>query len=133
MKEGPVNENLGQVTIAPNVLVTIVQKRANAVPGVAQLCENTPGVKRFLGLPTAGRGVAVDVEGDQVFVDVYLVAKRDVDLLQMGRQLQREVTRDIEHIVGMDVRGVNVYIEDIETELSNDKGREKGPKGQSAK
>ena len=127
------NENLGQVTIAPNVLVTIVQKRANAVPGVAQLCENTPGVKRFLGLPTAGRGVAVDVEGDQVFVDVYLVAKRDVDLLQMGRQLQREVTRDIEHIVGMDVRGVNVYIEDIETELSNDKSREKGPKGQSAK
>jgi len=133
MRENPVNENLGKVTIAPDVLVTIVQKRANAVPGVAQLCENTPGVKRFLGLPTAGRGVAVDVEGDQVFVEVYLVAKRDVDLLQMGRQLQREVTRDIEHIVGMDVREVNVYIEDIETELSKDKGREKGQKGQSAR
>jgi uncharacterized alkaline shock family protein YloU len=133
MRENPVNENLGKVTIAPNVLVTIVQKRANAVPGVAQLCENTPGVKRFLGLPTAGRGVAVDVEGDQVLVEVYLVAKRDVDLLQMGRQLQREVTRDIEHIVGMDVREVNVYIEDIETELSKDKGREKGQKGQSAR
>jgi uncharacterized alkaline shock family protein YloU len=125
MREECVEENLGKVTIAPNVLVTIAQKTAGSVPGVAWLCDNVPGVKRLLGLHTVGQGVGVNVVNDQVAVDVYLVAKRGVDLLQMGRQLQRQVTRDIQHIVGMDVREVNVHIEDIETELSQDRSRKK--------
>jgi uncharacterized alkaline shock family protein YloU len=53
-------------------------------------------------------------------VDVYLVAKRDIDLLQMGRLLQREITRSIQDIVGKSVREVNIHIEDIATELSQD-------------
>jgi uncharacterized alkaline shock family protein YloU len=121
-----VQEQLGKVTIAPNVLVTIVQERANSVPGVAQLCVNVPGVKRLLGLPTAGRGVGANIEDGQVVVDVYLVAKRDVDLLRMGRQLQQEITRDMEDIVGMQVREVNVHIEDVETELARPSAEKKG-------
>jgi uncharacterized alkaline shock family protein YloU len=114
-----VDEPLGKVTIAPNVLVTIVQKTANSVPGVAQLSANVPGVKRLLGLHTVGRGVEVDVVDEHVVVDVYLVAKRNVDLLQMGRRLQREITRAIQDIVGMAVREVNVHIEDVATELQS--------------
>jgi uncharacterized alkaline shock family protein YloU len=117
-----VSDNLGQVTIAPNVLVKIIQKTASSVPGVAQLCDNLPGVKRLLGLHTVGRGVEVNVIDDQVTADVYLVATRNVDLLQMGRQLQREVTRAIQDIVGMDVHEVNVHIEDVATELLQHKG-----------
>lgn len=114
------DENLGKVTIAPNVLVTIVQKTASSVPGVAHLSDSVPGVKRLLGLHTVGRGVEVDVLEDQVTVEVYLVAKRNVDLLQMGREVQREVTRAIEQIVGMQVSAVNVHIEDIAAEPSGE-------------
>ena len=106
-------ENLGKVTIAANVLVTIVQKTAGSVPGVARLVDRVPGVKRLLGLHTVGQGVEVHVVDDQVSVDVYLVARRGVELLLLGRQIQREVSRAILHIVGMDVREVNVHIEDI--------------------
>jgi uncharacterized alkaline shock family protein YloU len=118
MREGPVNDQLGKVTIAPNVLVTIVQKTADSTPGVARLSNRVPSVKRFLGLHTVGQGVEVNVAEDRVSVDIYLVAKRNVDLLQMGRQLQHQVTRAIEDIVGMGVREVNVHIDDIATELS---------------
>ena len=111
-------ENLGKVTIAPNVLVTIVQKTAGATRGVDRLSDNVPGVKRFLGLETADRGVQVGVADNKVSVDVYLVARRGVDLLQMGRDLQLEVTRAIEDIVGMSVREVNVHVEDVATELA---------------
>jgi uncharacterized alkaline shock family protein YloU len=113
-----VEENLGKVSIAPNVLVTIVQKTAGAMPGVDRLSDNVPGVKRFLGLETAARGVQVGVVESNVSVDVYLVARRGIDLLQMGRQLQSEITRAIEDIVGMSVREVNVHIEDVATELA---------------
>jgi uncharacterized alkaline shock family protein YloU len=112
-----VDESLGKVTIAPNVLVTIVQKTARSVPGVDQLYDSVPGVKRLLGLHTVGQGVEVKVIDDQVTIDAYLIAKRDVDLLQMGRQLQSDIARAIRDIVGMDVRAVNVHIEDVATEL----------------
>ena len=120
------DENLGTVTIAPNVLVTIVQETANSVPGVARLMDHAPTVKRLLGLHTVARGVEVNVVDDRVGVDVHLMAKRNVDLLQMGRQLQHEVTRAVQDIVGMEVREVNVHIEDIETELSPSAGKQKG-------
>lgn len=109
---------LDKVTIAPNVLVTIVLKTAASVPGVSRLCERVPGVKQWLGLHTVGPGVEVDVRDGEVSIEVYLIAKRDVDLLQMGRQIQRQVTRAIQDIVGMPVRAVNVHIEDVATELA---------------
>jgi uncharacterized alkaline shock family protein YloU len=120
-----VDENLGKVTIAPNVLVTIVQKTTAAEPGVAQLYDSIPGVKRLLGFHTVGRGVEVSVTDNMVTVDVYLIARRAVDLLQMGRSLQNQITSAIQDIVGMEVREVNIHIEDIATELSPDAGKQK--------
>jgi uncharacterized alkaline shock family protein YloU len=120
-----VDEKLGKVTIAPNVLVTIVQKTALSVSGVARLSENVPGVQRLLGLHTTAEGVQVSIAENQVSVDVYLVARRGFELLEMGRKLQRDVTRAIEDIVGMRVREVNVHIEDIATELAPDAEVEK--------
>ena len=125
MSEKSVDENLGKVTIAPNVLVTIVQKTTLAEPGVAQLWENVPGVKRWLGLHTVGRGVEVAVAGNQVAVDVYLMARRGVDLLRLGRTLQSRITRAIQDIVGMDVHEVNIHIEDIATELTQSPDEQK--------
>ena len=123
------DKNIGKVTIAPNVLVTIVQKTANSVPGVAHLYPGVPGVKRLLGLQTVGQGVEVSVEEDQVAVHVYLVAKRNVDLLQTGRTLQQQVTRAIEDIVGMQVKSVHVHIEDVATELAQVTDKQKGKAG----
>jgi uncharacterized alkaline shock family protein YloU len=113
------SEYLGRVTIAPNVLVTIVQKTAVSIPGVAELHDGPPAVKRLLGLHSVGVGVEVSVPDDVVIVDVHLIARRGVDLLQMGYQLQQEVTRAIEDIVGMEVQEVNVHVEDVATELKS--------------
>jgi uncharacterized alkaline shock family protein YloU len=116
LMEGSVEESQGRVTIAPNVLVTIVQKTAAAAPGVAHLHESVPNVKRLLGFHTVGRGVEVRIVDDQVSVDVYLVARRGVDLLQMGRGLQHEITRAMQDILGKPVREVNVHVEDVAME-----------------
>jgi uncharacterized alkaline shock family protein YloU len=112
-----VDKDLGKVTIAPNVLVTIAQRTAEAVPGVDRLVDNAPGVKRFFGARGVGQGIDVRVVDNRVLVDVYLVARRSVDLLQMGRQIQHDVTRAIRDIVGREVGEVNVHVEDVATEL----------------
>ena len=123
------DQNLGKVTIAPNVLVTIVQKTSMSESGVVQLCDNVPGVKRLLGMHTASQGVAVSVADNRVAVNVYLIARRGVDLLQMGRNLQGEITRAMQDIVGMEVREVNIHIDDIATELSAGVDTEKAGRG----
>jgi uncharacterized alkaline shock family protein YloU len=120
-----VDEKLGMVTIAPNVLVTIVQKATMSEPGVAELSDQVPKVKRLLGLHTVGRGVEVEVADNWVTVDVYLIARRGVDLLRMGRNLQAQIARAIRDIVGMDVCEVNIHIEDVATELAQDSGKKK--------
>jgi uncharacterized alkaline shock family protein YloU len=62
---------------------------------------------------------------ERVTADVYLIARRGVDLLQMGRSLQGQIVEAIQKMVGMDVDEINIHIEDIATELSQNKGKEK--------
>ncbi len=123
------DQNLGKVTIAPDVLVTIVQKTSLSEPGVAQLCEHVPGVKRLLGMQTASRGVSISVADNLVTVNVHLTARRGVDLLQMGRNLQAQIARALRDIVGMEASDINIHIDDIATELAADEQDKKAKAG----
>jgi uncharacterized alkaline shock family protein YloU len=99
---------MGKITIAPEVLETIARLTALAVPGVVRL-STPPGVQRLLGQD----GVKIEVIQDRVRADVYIVTRQDVNMLNIGRQIQNEVTRAIHDIVGMGVESINVHIEDV--------------------
>ncbi|MBN1640083.1 MAG: Asp23/Gls24 family envelope stress response protein [Anaerolineae bacterium] len=104
----------GTVTIAPEVLVTIAQLTALDVDGVREMSAGwTRGVNRFFGNEHVGDGVQIKIEGDQVLVDLYVIVEHDVNMLHLGKRIQEQVTRAIEDIVGMNVRAVNVHIEDV--------------------
>jgi uncharacterized alkaline shock family protein YloU len=104
----------GTVTIAPEVLVTIVRLATRDVPGVhAMSADWTRDVNRFLGNPRVGDGVLTRVQGERVGVDLYIVVEPDVSMLELGRLIQAEVTRSIEDMLGMEVQEVNVHIEDV--------------------
>lgn len=108
-------QQLGRIIVAPEVLVTIARLTALATPGVARMGGNWAGeVSRLLGHKVGDGGVVISVEDEEVSADLYIVAQQDVDLLAMGRQLQANVTRAIQEIVGLSVRGVNIHIQDVE-------------------
>ena len=120
--EAVVEESLGRVTIAPEVLVTIARLTALSIPGVARLSRTWAGnVIRFLGRLVAterhiaGQGVKIEVEDDSVSVDLYIIAEPDVNMLELGHSIQAEVARAIDNMVGMHVREVNIHIQDVET------------------
>lgn len=100
---------IGRITVDTDVLRTIARLTALAVPGVVRM---TPPLRlpRMLGLED---GVEVTVREGRVWVDLYIVAAADQNLLALGRQVQAEVTRAIADIVGMPVEAVNVHIEDV--------------------
>ncbi len=104
----------GTVTIAPEVLVTIAQLTTQEIAGVHEMSDNwTREVNRFFGNECVGGGVQIKVDGNQVLVDLYVVTEHGVNMLELGRKIQAEVTRAIVEMVGMEVRAVNVHIEDV--------------------
>jgi uncharacterized alkaline shock family protein YloU len=104
----------GTVTIAPEVLVTIAQLTTQDVRGVhAMSTDWARDVNRFFGNTHVGDGVQVQVDGNRVAVDLYIIVEHDINMLQLGRTIQAEVIRAIEDMVGMEVKAVDVHIEDV--------------------
>ena len=69
----------GKVTIAPEVLVTIVQLTAQEIPGIYRMSADwTRDVNRFLGNARVGDGVQVQVRDGRVSVDLYLIVEHNV-------------------------------------------------------
>ena len=110
---------LGRVTIAPVVLTQIIERTSLGVPGVAAMCPRHPRFERLRGRARrAGEtlgGVRLDVEDNTVNADVAIVAHPDVNILDLGRRIQREVGEAIRQMVGMEVGEINVYVDDVRT------------------
>lgn len=99
---------LGKITIAPEVLETTARLTALAVPGVARLISPL-GMRRLLQQD----GVQVQVVEDGVWVKLYVVTEPDINMLSVGRQIQAEVTRALQDMVGVTVQAVDVHIENV--------------------
>ncbi|MFN8413018.1 MAG: Asp23/Gls24 family envelope stress response protein [Anaerolineales bacterium] len=105
----------GKTTVSPEVLTTIARLSALGVPGVSRLAPITGGVNRLFkrGL---GDGVRIETEGNVVFADLHLILKQDVNIREVSRNVQQNVARSIQDMVGMDIGHVNIHIEDIDYE-----------------
>lgn len=107
-------ERLGTVTIAPQVLLTIARLTTLSVPGVAAMSSSLVGnVGRLLGRRSLSEGIHVQVEDDVVYLDLHILVEPDVNLLELGRQIQQATARSINDMLGMQVGEVNVHIEDV--------------------
>ena len=104
------DRKLGTVVISPGVLCAIARLTTLTVPGVVRMSHR--GVQRFLR-PCHGDGVQVQVIDEAVVVDIRIVAAADVNMLQLSREIQAQVTRAIHENVGMAVQEVNVHIVDV--------------------
>jgi uncharacterized alkaline shock family protein YloU len=105
----------GKTTVSPEVLTTIARLSAVSVPGVSRLAPVTGGVNRLFRRGT-GDGVRIETEDNLVYVDLHLILKQDVNIREVGRNIQQNVTRAIQEMVGMVVGHVNIHIEDIDYE-----------------
>jgi uncharacterized alkaline shock family protein YloU len=112
------DKNLGTVRIAQGVLVTIVNATAQGVPGVLRMGDATrndsgSGLGRIFHRDE-NSGVRVEVRDEKVLADLYLVVSKDANMLEVGKQVQRDVSEAIRKMLGMPVEQVNVYIQNVE-------------------
>jgi uncharacterized alkaline shock family protein YloU len=109
----------GKTTVAPEVLVTITRLSALSVPGVSRLAPVSGGVNRLFRHGD-GDGVRISVEDNTVNIDLYVVLKQDVNIREVSRNLQHQVARAIQEMVGMEAGNINIHIEDIDYEAPDE-------------
>ena len=109
------NHNSGKTTVAPDVLVTIARMAALSVPGVSRMANVSGGVNRLFkhGIHD---GVRIEVEDNIVVANLYLILKQDVNIREVGRNVQQQVARAIQEMVGMEIGSIDIHIEDIDYE-----------------
>ena len=103
----------GKTTIAPEVLISIAQVATLGVEGVSRL---TPGPREVNTLFKRGitEGVNISIADDMVYVDLYVVLKRDVNVRDVSHTIQHQVARAISEMVGMEIGKINIHVEDID-------------------
>jgi len=107
------NHSPGKTTLAPGVLLTIANMSASSVEGVSRLAPVAGGVDLLFRRGVAD-GVRIVVEDGIVYVDLYLILKKDVNVRAVSRSVQEHVARAISEMVGLDIGHVNIHVEDID-------------------
>jgi len=108
--------SFGKTTIAPEVLITIARMSALSVEGVSRLAPIPGGLGRVFKRGT-NEGVRAEIEDGLAYLDLYLVLKQDVNVREIGRQVQQMVSRSVSEMLGIEVGHVNIHIEDIDYEV----------------
>ena len=105
----------GKTTVSAEVLTTIARLAALSVPGVSRMAPVSGGVNRLFRRGM-GEGIRIQTDNNFVFADLYLVLKQDVNIREVSRNIQLNVARAIQEMVGMEVWNINIHVEDIEYE-----------------
>lgn len=105
----------GKTTVAPDVIVSIVRMAALSVPGVSRMANVSGGVNRLFKRGVHD-GVRIEVEDNVVTVNLYLILKGDVNIREVGRNVQKQVARTLQEMIGMDIGSIDIHIEDIDYE-----------------
>ena len=56
----------------------------------------------------------LEVEGDQVRFDLFIVADANANLREVGREVQDRIARAVRDMVGMSPESINVHFQNVE-------------------
>ncbi|MCJ7535304.1 MAG: Asp23/Gls24 family envelope stress response protein [Anaerolineales bacterium] len=105
----------GKTTISIDVILTIARLTTLEVPGVSRM--STVPSRRFKTMLLHRQeqdGLHIEVVDDLVYTDLYVILEPEVNIREVGRNIQIAVARAITEMIGMQVGIVNVHIEDID-------------------
>jgi uncharacterized alkaline shock family protein YloU len=102
----------GKITVAPGVLLDIIEQAALYTDGVLGMAPVPPRVNRIFRKLITGEGIELEIKEDSIIIDLYLNI-RAVDVLELSHRVQREVIRAMDKLIGLNVAAVNIHIEDV--------------------
>ncbi len=107
----------GTVRIAPAVLIELIEMTVRDIDGVAGF-RSRPWQKQPRNDPAIDKSydngkIAVSVNGDRIAAEVSIAVTRGTNVTELSREIQRMVGNAVGKMLGLTVRHVNVFIEEI--------------------
>ncbi len=114
----------GTVTFATDVIATIAGLAATEVEGVANMVGGSSGslaeiFRRSQNARNLTKGVRVDLNENNVAIHLTIVVDYGMPVPQVAKGIQENVKKAIETMTGLDVTGVNVYVQGVSFEKEN--------------
>lgn len=104
----------GSVRIADEVVATIAGLAAIEIPGVAGMSGGIAGdITEMLGKKSLSKGVKVKIENNDAFIDLYMIMDYGVKFHEVAREAQHKVKLSVENMTGLNVKFVNIHIQDV--------------------
>ena len=100
------NNDLGQVKISNDVIVTIAGLAALEVEGVSTITSLTDKLLK-------NNGVKIQIEEEKVALDVAIAVEYGMSLPDVSCKVQENIKNTVETMTGLEVSQVNIQVQEI--------------------
>ena len=107
--------DLGVVTVTDDVIVRVAGYAALDCYGIVGMASkrSTDGIVQLMGRENLGRGVKIKPSSDRVDIDLFIVVEYGISISAVADAIIETVKYKVEHLTGVPVGRVNVFVEDI--------------------
>ena len=108
------NKDYGQIKISEDVIATISGIAAAEIDGVVAMSGSLTGnITEILGKKNLSKGVKVEVNEDEVYIDLFLFIEYGAIIPDIAWKIQENVKNTVETMTGLKVTEVNVHVQGI--------------------
>lgn len=122
MDKLPVTKRIStRVCITQEVIASIAGIAASEVEGFERLAG---GLTAIFSDPHKGQGVETRIEQNSLRIRMKVIVKYGYPIHEVARRIQRKVKQEVEAMTGLRVRGVDVYVQDLQLKVQSRKPEE---------
>ncbi|MEA4882108.1 MAG: Asp23/Gls24 family envelope stress response protein [Clostridia bacterium] len=106
---------LGQITMSDDAIAALAGMAATECYGLVGMASRTftDGIAELLGRENISRGVEVHVEGDDVWVHLYIIVEYGTRITVVAGNVMDKVKYVLETSTGLHVAGVNITVQGV--------------------
>lgn len=104
----------GMIEISATAVATIANQAINQCYGVVGMADKNlaSGIAKLLSRDSK-RGIDVELIGDQIKIDVYVIVEYGVRIKTVAESIQHTVKFHVEKSIGLPVSEVNVFVQGL--------------------
>ena len=119
-------EDTNGIKIADDVVAVIAGVAVSEVPGVAGMSGGfAGGISEVLsGKKNLAKGIKVEIMEKEAKIDVNIIVEYGTRIPDVAFEIQNRVKKAVENMTGLKVTEVNVHVQGVNTEISQEETEE---------
>jgi uncharacterized alkaline shock family protein YloU len=107
--------NNANIKISKDVLLSITAKAISSIEGV-ELLNTGGGITDIISRKNTSKGIKIEVKDNDVIIDLFISLRYGDKLNEVGYDIQKKVKDSIEMMTDLNVKEVNVHIDELKFE-----------------